>query len=198
MTLTTFSVGLSFSVGPSVCWSVGPSVYWSVWSLVRQSHFTFLGFYDLWPHCSCPNDGVASNTAPAHPHATWVAVYRALLPHSNSRHYWYRQLKLIMTFCLLALTFPSCTLAMVWDVSNNLFDAYNFSQLFLRSVSWWNGSIPEWSRQEASSKCSLWLLGYVSFHHKCVLPLIHEYFGFTDDWCQFPSSRRYRLQSMFS
>ena len=50
----------------------------------------FMGKFDLktqiaWkkigflPDCSCPNDGVASNMAPAHPHATWVAVYPALL-----------------------------------------------------------------------------------------------------------------------
>ena len=32
----------------------------------------------LWPHRSCPNDLVTSNMAPAHPHATSVAVYPAL------------------------------------------------------------------------------------------------------------------------
>ena len=32
----------------------------------------------LWPHCSCPNGLVTSNMAPAHPHATSVAVYPAL------------------------------------------------------------------------------------------------------------------------
>merc|ERR1719309_662263 len=56
-----------FFVGPSV----GPSV--------RPSHFTFLGVRGLWPRCSCPSDQVASNIAPAHPHATGVAVYPALL-----------------------------------------------------------------------------------------------------------------------
>ena len=30
------------------------------------------------PHHSCPNDQVTSNAAPAHPHATGVAVYPAL------------------------------------------------------------------------------------------------------------------------
>ena len=30
------------------------------------------------PHCSCPNDEVTSIMAPAHPHATGVAVYPAL------------------------------------------------------------------------------------------------------------------------
>ena len=30
------------------------------------------------PHCSCPNGLVTSNMAPAHPHATSVAVYPAL------------------------------------------------------------------------------------------------------------------------
>ena len=32
----------------------------------------------FWPHCSCPNGLVTSNMAPAHPHATGVAVYPAL------------------------------------------------------------------------------------------------------------------------
>ena len=32
----------------------------------------------LWPHCSCPNGLVTSNMAPAHPHATSIAVYPAL------------------------------------------------------------------------------------------------------------------------
>ena len=57
---------VSSSVGLSVCPSVGPS------------HFTFLGFCGFWPHCSCPSDQVTLNTAPAHPHATWVALYLAL------------------------------------------------------------------------------------------------------------------------
>ena len=38
----------------------------------------FLGFCGPWPHCSCPNDQMTSNTAPAHPHATGVAMYPAL------------------------------------------------------------------------------------------------------------------------
>ena len=32
----------------------------------------------FWPHCSCPNGLATSNMAPAHPHATSVAVYPAL------------------------------------------------------------------------------------------------------------------------
>ena len=52
---------------------VGPPVRPSV----RHTLF-FSGFCDLWPHCSCPSDQVTSNTAPAHPHATGVAVYPAL------------------------------------------------------------------------------------------------------------------------
>ena len=38
----------------------------------------FLWFFFLGPHCSCPNDLVTSILAPAHPHATGVAVYPAL------------------------------------------------------------------------------------------------------------------------
>ena len=55
-----------------LCRSVGPSV--------GQSHFTlfFCFFCGLWPHCSCSNDLVTSITAPAHLHATGVAMYPAL------------------------------------------------------------------------------------------------------------------------
>ena len=60
-------------VGPSVRRYVGPSVHPSV-----RHTLLFLGFCGFWPHCSCPNDGVTSIMAPAHPHATGVAVYPAL------------------------------------------------------------------------------------------------------------------------
>ena len=53
------------------------SVRWSVGPLVRHT-LLFFGFCGLWPHCSCPSDQVTSNMAPAHPHATGVAVYPAL------------------------------------------------------------------------------------------------------------------------
>ena len=59
------------------------SVHTSVRPLVRLSHFTFFGFCGLWPHCTCPNDEVTSITAPAHPHATGVAVYPTLFPLSS-------------------------------------------------------------------------------------------------------------------
>ena len=58
--------------------SVGPSVGLSVRPSVRHT-LLFWGFRGLWPHCPCQNDQVSSNTAPAHPHATGVAVYPALL-----------------------------------------------------------------------------------------------------------------------
>ena len=58
----------------SVRRSVGPSVHPSI------CHTSlFWGFCSLWPHCSCPSNQVTSNTAPAHLHATGVAVYPALL-----------------------------------------------------------------------------------------------------------------------
>ena len=60
-------------VGPSV----RPLVRLSVRPSVRHT-LLFLGFCGLWPHCPCPNDRVTSNMAPAHPHATEVAVYPAL------------------------------------------------------------------------------------------------------------------------
>ena len=61
-------------VGPSVRPSVRPSVGPSV-----RHTLLFLGFCGLWPHCSCPSDQVTSNMAPAHPYATGLAVYPALL-----------------------------------------------------------------------------------------------------------------------
>ena len=57
-------------VGPTDQRTVRPSVHHTL---------LFSGFCSLWPHCSCPNDEVTSNTVPAHPHATGVAVYPALL-----------------------------------------------------------------------------------------------------------------------
>ena len=58
----------------SVRWSVGRSVGWSV----RHTLLFFMILF-LWPHCSCPNGLVTSNMAPAHPNATSVAVYPAVL-----------------------------------------------------------------------------------------------------------------------
>ena len=56
----------------SVRWSVSRSVGWSPFLLFRR-------FWDFWAFCSCPNALVTfSSTAPAHPHATGVAVYLAL------------------------------------------------------------------------------------------------------------------------
>ena len=61
-----------------VHWSVGRSVGRTVSRLVGWSHFTFFMILFLWPHSSCPCGLVTSNMAPAHPHATSVAVYPAL------------------------------------------------------------------------------------------------------------------------
>ena len=54
--------------------------------LVRRSVtlYFFFGFCGFWPYCSCPNDLVTSFMAPAHPHATGVAVYPALFLHSKT------------------------------------------------------------------------------------------------------------------
>ena len=66
--------------------SVRPSARPSVRPSIRPSHFTFLFFFGgLWPHCSCPSDQVTSNIAPAHLHATGVAVYPALFYPDLSR-----------------------------------------------------------------------------------------------------------------
>ena len=61
----------------SVRRSVGPSVRPSVRRSVQHT-LLFLGFWDFLLQCSCPNDLLTSITAPAHPHATGVAVYPAL------------------------------------------------------------------------------------------------------------------------
>ena len=63
----------ALSVPPSVRRSIHPSVRRSV----RHTLLLF-GFCGLWPHRTCPNDEVTSIKAPAHPHATGVAVYPAL------------------------------------------------------------------------------------------------------------------------
>ena len=62
------------SVRPSVCLSVRPSVRPSIIHTLL-----FLGFCGLWPHCSCPNDLVTSNTAPAHPSATGIGRVSSLV-----------------------------------------------------------------------------------------------------------------------
>ena len=68
------------SVRRSVRLSVRPSVGLSI-----RHTLLFFCFCGLWPHCSCPNDWVTSNTAPAHPHATGVAVYLALFSTRTDR-----------------------------------------------------------------------------------------------------------------
>ena len=50
----------------------------SICRSVDRSHFTFFMIFIFGPYCSCPNGLVISNMAPAHPHATSVAVYPAL------------------------------------------------------------------------------------------------------------------------
>ena len=53
------------------------SVRRSVGPLVRHT-LLFRRFIAFWPYRSCPNAPETSNMAPAHPHATGVAVYPAL------------------------------------------------------------------------------------------------------------------------
>ena len=65
--------------------SVGRSVGWSVGRSVGHTLLFFMILF-LWPHCSCPNGLVTSNMAPAHPHATSVAVYPALLIEQSHQH----------------------------------------------------------------------------------------------------------------
>ena len=47
-------------------------------SVGRSVTLYFFMIFIFGPHCSCPNGLVTSNMAPAHPHATSVAVYPAL------------------------------------------------------------------------------------------------------------------------
>ena len=51
----------------------------SVHLSIGRSNFTFFMIFIFGPYCSSPNGLVISNMAPAHPHATWIAVYPALL-----------------------------------------------------------------------------------------------------------------------
>ena len=73
------------------------------WS-VGRSCLTFFMILFLWPHCFCPNGLLTSNMAPAHLHATSVAVYPALLkpkpdhtfvwPYHIMVEYWKKHLPL--------------------------------------------------------------------------------------------------------
>ena len=58
-----------------MCWS-NETCSWLFSHVLRNYFFMF---FILWPHCSCPNGLVTSKMAPAHQHATVVAVYPALL-----------------------------------------------------------------------------------------------------------------------
>ena len=71
--VVVFSRVLRDSTLRFLCPSVRPSVTLYFFCFVFL--FFFCGF---WPYCSCPNDLVTSIMAPAHPHATGVAVYPAL------------------------------------------------------------------------------------------------------------------------
>ena len=73
---------VSPSVGPlvglSVGLSIGPFVGPSVGPLVRLSHFTFSALMGVLALLLLPKCSTALNMAPAHPHATRLAVYPAL------------------------------------------------------------------------------------------------------------------------
>ena len=77
-------------VSPSIRRSIGPLVRRSVCQSVCHT-LLLLGFCGGWPHSSCSYDQVTSNMAPAHPHATGVAVYPALffvsVSHTSSSLY---------------------------------------------------------------------------------------------------------------
>ena len=79
-------ISIRGSVRPSVRRSVGRSVGPSV-----RHTLLFRRFWAFWPYRSCPNVPVTSNMAPAHPHATGVAVYPALF--NASLKSWYNSLK---------------------------------------------------------------------------------------------------------
>ena len=66
---------LYFSCAFKVCVTrLNTPLLWSV-----RPSFRFLGFSGLWSHCSCPDHQVTSIMAPAHPQATGVAAFPALL-----------------------------------------------------------------------------------------------------------------------
>ena len=74
----------------SVCQSVGLLVTFYFF-------FTILFF---WPHCSCPDGLVTSNMAPAHPHATSVAVYPALFFQDEETIFFMREKRWKHRSCL--------------------------------------------------------------------------------------------------
>ena len=72
---TGLSVCVRLFVRPSVRLSVCPSVRLSVRPSIT---LLFRCLWDFLPHFSCTNAPLTSSMAPAHPHATGVAVYPAL------------------------------------------------------------------------------------------------------------------------
>ena len=98
----------------SVSWSVG----WSVGRL----RLAFFGVYrQFWGYCSCPTAWLVNFiTAPAHPHATGVAVYTALFssfpckrrkPQKPRKFVWFSKIQLslppifLLLFLFLSLFF---------------------------------------------------------------------------------------------
>ena len=73
--LNSFSCVLRVST--PCCWSVRPLVRQSVRPLVHHT-LLFWRLWGFWLCCSCRNAPLTSIMAPAHPHATRVAVYPAL------------------------------------------------------------------------------------------------------------------------
>ena len=63
----------ALSIRPSVSQSVRRSVCWSV-----RLTLLFRRLWGIWLYCSCQNAPLTFNIAPAHPHATRVAMYTAL------------------------------------------------------------------------------------------------------------------------
>ena len=76
-----FLIGCYTTLHPAL--SVRPSIRRSV-----RHTLLFWGFCGLWPYCSCPNDGVTSNTVPADPHVSGfvlVVCYATLHPAMSAR-----------------------------------------------------------------------------------------------------------------
>ena len=114
----------------------------SVRPFVRPSiHHTllFLGFCVFLPHCSCPNDQVTSNMAPALTHVTGVAMYPALLMKNSLR---FAPVNGIWTVMIR----PSVT--STWRTSSFTSCSIDLKDLPMISLFWNSPRMPTWMVRE--------------------------------------------------
>ena len=69
--------------------------------------YFFSGLCGLWTHRPCLNDHVTSNTAPALPHVTWVAMYPALFQSTDGSAWVVMRKTLAIKKCYLPTERPA-------------------------------------------------------------------------------------------